>query len=255
MKVYFQIEDMEPEKQIYGRIAMMSKVRVEYDYNGEKYLILPYSFGELTLLVEINNEEEVFNQTLDSYLRKLLMENFVYPEEIKKLSMHFKTDLKKFRILVVKYNNVEEKEFSRYSLSNITFGVVNYHDQDIHILPSSVKIKPRDGYCLSSVVQTPEEGLRQALLVLKWFGTGDYEQLPKLALEKDLELKEWENFLKYFLFSEIDDKYFPNVVRKLNEFRRTTYFDPVKNIEKITLGICVAKSDQSLSQLEFEEFI
>lgn len=253
MRIYMGIEEMESDKKIYASIALTSKVRVEYDYKGIKYLLLPYSVGDLTVLIEINDEKEIIDSLLESYIHNLVLERYLYPEEIRNLVPHFKTELKKFRILVVKYNSAEEKEFSRYSLSNITFGVVNFNNTDIHLIPSGTEVKAKEGYSLSSIVETPEEGLRQALLVSRWFGGGNYEELPKLAMQKDLDLKEWEKFLNYFLFSKIDEKYFSVVIKKLNEFRKTTYFDPVKNIEKIALGIVLAKSHTNLGELE--EFI
>lgn len=250
MRIYMGIEEMESDKKIYASIALTSKVRVEYDYKGVKYLLLPYSVGDLTVLIEINDEKEIIDSLLESYIRNLVLERYLYPDEIRNLVPHFKTELKKYRILVVKYNSAEEKEFARYSLSNVTFGVVSYNNLDIHLIPSGTSIKTKEGYSVSSIVDTPEEGLRQAFLVSKWFGGGNYEELPKLAMQKELELKYWENFLKYFLFSKIDEKYFSVIVKRLNEFRKSTYFDPVKNIEKITLGIILAKNYEALNTTE-----
>lgn len=251
MKIYLGIEEMEDDKKIYANIALTSKVKVEYDYKNVKYLLLPYSIGDLTVLVEISDEKEIINSLLENYIRNLLLERFIYPEEIRNLVPHFKTELKKFRILVVKYNSKEEKEFSRYSLSNVTFGVVSYNNLDIHLIPSGTLIKTKEGYSVSSLVETPEEGLRQALLVSRWFGGGNYEELPKLAMQKEIDLKEWDNFLKYFLFAKIDEKYFSLLIKKLNEFRKSTYFDPAKNIEKITLGIILAKNYETLNPTEY----
>ncbi|MFN3691855.1 MAG: DUF4940 domain-containing protein [Fervidobacterium sp.] len=265
MRLYTELDQMEPEKKIYGQIAFMSKVRVEYEYKNEKYLLVPYFFGDLVVLVEIKDEKEIVELLLEKYIKDKLLEGFIYDDDIKNLAVHFKTELKKFRILVVKYNKIEEKEFSRYSLSNITFGVVSHNNLDIHLIPSSADVKSKEGYCISGVVDNPEEGLRQAFLLLKWFGKGKYEELPNLALESELEeskialLYNWEELLKYVLFSEIDDKYYPLIISKLNQFRNETYFNPSKNIEKIALGILLSKmsklsrSSKPLQNLEYSK--
>ncbi|MFN6992136.1 MAG: DUF4940 domain-containing protein, partial [Fervidobacterium sp.] len=232
MKLYTKIEQMELEKRIYGQIAQVSKVRVEYEYKDEKYLLVPYSFGDLVVLLEIKDEKEIVELLLEKYIKDKLLEDFVYDDEIKSLARHFKTELKKFRILVVKYNNIEEKEFSRYSLSNITFGVVSHNDLDVHLIPSGADVKSKEGFCISEVVENPEEGLRQAFLLLKWFGKGKYEEMPNLALENEFEeskiaqMRNWEELLRYVLFAKIDDKYFSLVIKKINQFKNETYFNP-----------------------------
>lgn len=247
MQIYTDIQQMEPEKQMYGQIAKVSKVRVEYEYQGERCAIIPFSYGDLVVLVEITDEKEITKLLLEKYIKDKVLEELSYSEEIRKLSIHFKTELKKFRILVVKYSNSEEKEFSRHSLSNITFGVVNYNDVDIHLISSTNDVRTKDGYCLSEIVEIPEEGIRQAFLILEWFGGGSYEDLPVLALEKEVknsklaQLSRWTDFLKYIMFSKIDDRYFSLMVKRLNQFRDETYFDPIKSIEKITLGILLSK--------------
>ncbi|MFN3329137.1 MAG: DUF4940 domain-containing protein, partial [Fervidobacterium pennivorans] len=92
-----------------------------------------------------------------------------------------------------------------------------------------------------------EEGLRQAFLLLKWFGKGKYEEMPNLALENEFEeskiaqMRNWEELLRYVLFAKIDDKYFSLVIKKINQFKNETYFNPYKNTERITLGIILAK--------------
>ncbi|ABS60934.1 DUF4940 domain-containing protein [Fervidobacterium nodosum] len=245
MKIYLSKEELELEKQMYADIAINSKVRIEYTYKDEKYLLIPYQIGDLIVLLEVNDEKEIVAQLLDKFVRQWVLENYIYPEEIKILAKHFKTELKKFKILVVKYNSPEEKEFSRYSLSNVTFGVVSHDNLDIHLLSANTEIKTKYGYSISDIVETPEEGLRQALLINKWFGGGNYTELPNIALEKQLEeksdLEKWLELLSYVLFKDIDEKYFGPIINKLNEFKQETYFNPSKNIEKITLGILVSK--------------
>ncbi|MGC9772083.1 protein of unknown function [Fervidobacterium changbaicum] len=243
MKIYYNLEEVEEEKRKYASIAFASKVRVEYDSGGEKHAFVPVSIGDFTVLIEINDDKEVFNTLLNEYIRNSILKHFTYPEEIRELAKHFRTELKQFRILVVKYNTVEEKEFARYSLSNITFGVVSYNHVDIHLLPSNVKVRQKLGYCLSSVVQRPEEGLRQALLIARWFARGAYNELPRLALETDnIDLGKWTDLVKYVLVGDFEEKYFSGIIRKLNEFRTETYFDPFSRLETVALGIIVAKS-------------
>ncbi len=253
MKIYTDLTALENEKRIYADIAASSNVRVNFKFNGEEYTFVPYKLGDLTALVEIKDEKEVVDELLESYIREQVVKQGVYPEEISQLARHFKTELKKFKILVVKYNTLEEKEASRYSLSNITFGVVSYENTDIHLIPANAKVKVKDGYCVSADVECPQEGIRQAFLIARWFGSGVYDELPKIALSRDIDehalknlLKEWAPFLRYIISSRIDtvDKsYFSAIVRKLNEFRNETYFDPMRGIEKVALGIILAKAE------------
>ncbi|MGB9614564.1 MAG: DUF4940 domain-containing protein [Fervidobacterium sp.] len=248
MRIYSSKDEVQQEKQIYADIALTSKVKVEYSYNNEKYILIPYSIGDITLLIEIKDEKEIIDKLLDSYIRTWAFEQFTYPEEIKRLSKYFKTELKKFRILVVKYNSPKEKEFSRYSLSNITFGVVSYENLDIHLLPSNADVKTNEGYALSNVVETAQEGLRQALLISKWFNNGSYKDLPKLALQSDVDLSKWYELLNYVLFSDINEQYIGLIIKKLNEFKEKTYFNPARNIEKVALGIILTKYERSIGK-------
>jgi len=241
MRIYYNLDEVEEGKRVYASVALSSKVRVEYEYKKERGTFLPYTIGDLTVLLDITDENEIIEELLHDYIRSSMLKKFPYPEEIIELSKHFKTDLKKFRILVVKYNTVEEKEFSRYSLSNITFGVISYNGFDIHLLPSNVKIGEKEGYCVSSIVDKPEEGIRQALLIARWFGSGNYNELPKLAFERSIELGNWTNLVKYVLFEEFDDTYFSVIIKKINEFRKETYFDPFVVQEKVALGIALSK--------------
>jgi len=243
MRLYYSLQEVEEEKRIYAEISFSSKVRVEYESKGEKRTFIPYSLGDLTVLIDIVSENEIIDTLLHEYVKSAVLKHFPYPPEIIELAKHFKTELKKFRILVVKYSSAEEKEFSRYSLSNITFGVISYDGFDIHLLPANVKVRTKEGYCLSEIVDRPEEGIRQSLLIARWFGKGQYVELPKLAIEKDIDISKWSKFLKYTLFSDFEEKYFSGIINKLNAFRKETYFDPIKNVEKIALGIIISKSE------------
>lgn len=244
MKIYYNLEEVEEHKRSYASIAFASKVRVEYEHAGEKHALIPVTIGDFTVLIEIDDDREVFNTLLNEHIKNSILKQFPYPEEIRELAKHFRTELKNFRILVVKYNSVEEKEFSRYSLSNITFGVVSYNNFDVHLLPSNVKVRPKPGYCLSHVVQKPEEGIRQAFLIARWFGGGSYDQLPKLALENtNIDLGKWTNLVKYIVLSDFEERYFSGIIKKLNEFRSETYFDPFAKLEMISLGIILARSE------------
>lgn len=253
MKIYTDLNTLESEKRMYATIAASSNVRVNFKFNGEEYTFVPYKLGDLTALVEIKDEKEVVEELLESYIREQVVKQNVYPEEILQLSKHFKTELKKFKILVVKYNTPEEKEVSRYSLSNITFGVVAHENMDIHLIPANAKVKARDGYCVSTDVECAQEGIRQAFLIARWFGSGVYDELPRIAFSKDIEeytlrdlLKDWAKFLRYIIsvpIENVDKSYFSAIVRKLNEFRNQTYFDPIRSIEKVALGIILAKAE------------
>ncbi|MEJ5257093.1 MAG: DUF4940 domain-containing protein [Fervidobacterium sp.] len=243
MRLYYSIEEMESEKKLYGTIALSTKVKVDFTLQSQKYTLIPYTVGDVTVLVEISDEKEVFDLLLKEYVKDSLLNTFIYSDEIKEISKHFKTELKNFKILVVKYSSVEEKEFSRYSLSNITFGVVAYNGLDIHLIPSNVKVREKEGYCVSDVVTTPEEGIRQSLLLAKWFGKGAYTDLPKLAHEsgKYDDMIKWKDFIKYILVSNFDNEYFGGIIKKLNEFRKETYFNPLNRIEMVALGIILTK--------------
>ncbi|HOK87818.1 MAG TPA: DUF4940 domain-containing protein [Fervidobacterium sp.] len=253
MRIYTDLNDVEAEKKVYADIASSSNVRVNFVFDGTEYTFIPYKLGDITVLVEIRDEKEIIDNLLENYIIEHVVKQNNYPEEIKDLARHFKTEMKRFKILVVKYTTVEEKEFSRYSLSNVTFGIVACENMDVHLIPANMKVKTKKGYSVSSEVKLPEEGIRQALLIAKWFDGGAYEELPSLAFSKSIEqnllrsfLNTWSRFIKYLISStaeSVEKSYLPMIVKKLNEFRTETYFDPVKDIERVALGIIIARSE------------
>jgi len=61
MKIYYNLEEVEEHKRSYASIAFASKVRVEYEHAGEKHALIPVTIGDFTVLIEIDDDREVFN--------------------------------------------------------------------------------------------------------------------------------------------------------------------------------------------------
>jgi len=260
VKIHLNVETMETEKKGYALLSLSSNVPVEFSIGGKVYSIVPYKIGEETLLIEYTADEfDTMLQTLtkEHLIHQVLKMN-VYPDAIKNIVPHLKIGLRKFRILVVKYKSVEERELSRYSLSNVTFGVVNTdfegENLDVHLLPSNVKVRTKEGYFLSGVVDEVEEGLREAFLLSKWFKGGSYEELVALALKEESEylkrlINNWGKLLGFILHIDMlkllndssKEFYVGQIMKKLRIFKIETLFNPFINLEMVALGVLLAK--------------
>ncbi|ODN30818.1 DUF4940 domain-containing protein [Fervidobacterium thailandense] len=262
MKIHLSVDTVDVDKRGYAELSIKSNVPVEFSLDGKTYSIVPYRFGDETVLLEYTYEEsDSMIQTLTKeYVLQQILRKDVYPDSLKNIAHHFKIGLKKFRILVVKYNDVEEREFSRYSLSNVTFGVVASEFEgesvDLHLLPSNVTVRTKDGYFLSGVTDTAEEGLRQALLIAKWFRGGSYDELVSLALSGGSEepklrrmVSDWAGLIKLVISGELvkvardpsREFYLGQILKRLRMFKAETLFNPLNPLEMVALGVLFAK--------------
>lgn len=260
MKIHLNVETVDTEKKSYALLSLNSNVPVEFSIGGNVYFIVPYKIGEETVLLEYSADESdrIFQTLTKEHLLRQVLQMSLYPDQIKNIALNFKIGLKKFRILVVKYKGVEDREFSRYSLSNVTFGVVNTDFEgeslDVHLLPSNVKVRTKEGYFLSGVVDEVEEGLREAFLLSKWFKGGNYEELIALALKEESEdlkrlIDNWGKLLSFILHGDVlkllhdpsKEFYLGQIVKKLKTFKVETLFNPFNNLEMVALGVLLAK--------------
>lgn len=259
MRIYFEPAETDEKSGIYATLAYRSKVRVDIVLDGRNVSFVPLSFGDISVVVELSDQEALLDKLLKVEVVKSLLSRPAYDEEIRKISQDLKHVTQPFRVLVVKYDcAVDEDPPARLVGKSLPWVRGSYKgvEYGFCIVSPSEEFSNVGTISVSGVCSLPEEALRQALLVSKWFGGGLYENLPTLALtSKNDEIPkvlvdEWgrlirdltfRNLLANLITGNFDETLIHGVISELRRFGRETLFHPWLDVEKVALGIIIAR--------------
>ncbi len=241
MRTYTDLSEVQNEKFSYCQLAFSTGVRVNFQSKDDYITLIPLNLGGKIVVVEIakSEEEKIRNLADEEYVLKSVIMNFNYCAEILELEKNFRS-FNETQFIVGLF---QKKQNSEVIFEN-NFGIIESVDYNEYTL---VKISPRflprkfpENVVLSSTVKDAKEGIRQVLLIHRWFGSGTYDNLLNLEIkDRKLasELISWSDLIKNVGDNFTNYKGLSIYYQQLVEFEKSTFFNPfsVKEYCKLLL--------------------
>ncbi len=228
MRIYNSLSQIQSEKFSYYQLAFSTGVRINFQLNDDYITLIPIKLVNNTVVVEIAKSEEDMIKSVaeEEYIFKNILTTFRYNNEILELESKFKkTNEKNFFVgLFPKKENFDvifEKNF-------VIIESVEYGDYILASILPSYYPKSFDNIAMSDIVKDIKEGIRQVLLINKWFGKGSYNDLINLEInDRKLlaELKNWADLVKTVGEKFTNYKELSIYYQQLIDLEEKTYFN------------------------------
>ncbi len=228
MKIYNSLSQIQSEKLSYYQLAFSTGARINFQLNDDYITLIPIKLGNNTVVVEIAKSEEdtIKSVAEEEYIFKNIITTFRYNNEILELENKFKkTSEKNFFVGLFQKKENFDVIFQK------NFGIIETAEYGDYILASilpSYHPKGFDNIAISDSVKDIKEGIRQVLLINKWFSKGNYSDLIDLEIKDRrllIELKVWRDLVKTVGENITNYKALSIYYQQLIEFQEDSYFN------------------------------